>query len=83
MTWRVQDVDFHSFPIRRHVLGQNRDAPLALEIVVVEDQFAGFLARIHHLTLVNDFIHQSGFSMVNVGDDGHISNFAHVEEVQE
>ena len=77
VTRGVEDVDLDALPVSAHVFGQDGDPAFALEVVVVQDQFTGFLAGIDGLALVDDVVDQGGFAVVNVGDDGDVSNAVH------
>ena len=73
----VDDVNLVALVADRDVFGQDGDAALALEVVVVEDEFAGFLIFSEKLCLVQHAVNQSGLSMVNMRNNGNISNVLH------
>ena len=77
MTWGVDEVDFDVLPSGADVFGQDCDAALSFEIVVVEDEFTRFLALVDDIALVDDFVDQGCFPVVDVGDDGHVADSAH------
>ena len=76
MTRCVNDVDLDPFIVNRYVLGQNGDASLPLQFIVVQDQLIGFFAE--GLTVMEDLVNQGRFAMVHVGNDGDVSECAHV-----
>ena len=77
VTRRVDDVDLDVFVAHRHVFRDDGNAAFALQVVAVEQQFAHLLVVAEDFGSVNDFIHQRGFAVVYVGNDGHISDILH------
>ena len=73
----VDDVDFVSFVADRNVLGENGDATLAFKVVVVKNEFAGLLILTKELCLVQHTVDQGGFSVVDMRNNGNISNVLH------
>ena len=73
----VDEVDLDILVVGRHILGQDGDPALALEVVVVEDQVAGRLAGIDDVAVVDDLVHQGGLAVVDVGDDRDVAESAH------
>src|SRR5450830_1707251 len=73
---RVDDVDVGAFVLDRAVLRQNRDAALFLEIVRVHHAGIDLLVFTEGAGLAQQLVHQRGFAMVNVGDDGDVANSA-------
>ena len=71
---RVDDVDLHALVGDGDVLGQDRDAPLALQLVGVEDALADQLAFAELAALAQQAIDQRRLAVVDVGDDGHIAD---------
>ena len=53
------------------------DATLAFEIVVVEHEFAGLLIGTEEVSRQQHFVHERGFTVVYVGDDGDVANVLH------
>ena len=70
---RVDQVDFDIFIIDRYVFRKNGDAPLPLQVVAVKDELARILARVECIAFVDDLVHEGGFAMIHMGDDGDIS----------
>ena len=65
------------------ILGHDRDAALTLQIVGVHHPVHDLLILAVNAALLQQRIHQSGLAMVNVGDDGHISQLLlnHTEKI--
>ena len=57
----------------RRVLGQDRDAALALELVAVHGAFLHPFVGAEHAALVQQGVHQRGLAVVDVGDDGDVA----------
>ena len=55
------------------VLGQNRDAALALELVRVHDPLGHALVGPEDAALMQQGVHQRGLAVVDVGDDGDVA----------
>ena len=55
------------------VLGENRDAALALQIIRVHDALGNLLIGAESAGLAEHGVHERGFAMVDVGDDGDIA----------
>ena len=70
---RVDDVDLDVAVVHGGVLGQDRDAALALEVVGVEDPLTHLLVRAEDAALPQQGIDQGGLAVVDVGDDGDVS----------
>ena len=73
MTRRVHDVYFGVAVADGRVLGQNGDAPLTLQIVGVHDAIHGLLIFPIYTALLEHFVHQRGLAVVDVGNDGNVS----------
>ncbi len=71
---RVDEVDLHALVVDGDVLGQDRDAPLALQVVGVEDAVADELAGAELAALAQQAIDQRRLAVVDVGDDGDIAD---------
>ena len=67
--------------VDRDVLGEDRDAAFALQVVGVEDPLALELRGPKLPTLAQHRVDQRRLAVVNVGDDGHVSDvFASLHE---
>ena len=69
----VHDVDLHALVVDGGVLGEDGDAPLPLQVVGVHDPLHGGLVLPVDAALLEHLIHQGGLAVVDVGDDGNIS----------
>jgi len=74
---RIDDIDLVSVVVDRHVLRQDRDPALALQIVVVHDQLAGLLVVPEKMPLHNHLVDQRSLSVIDVGDDRYVAYFLH------
>ena len=63
-------------PHHRAVFGEDGDAALFLDIVTVHYTFFDVLVRGEGARLTQQLIHQRGLAVVNVGDDGDVSDGA-------
>ncbi len=75
----IDHVDLDPLVAHAHVLAQDGDAALALQIVVVQDKLTTGLVVAEELALVQDAVHQCGLAVIDVGDDGDIAQFGHEE----
>ena len=69
----VHNVDFHILIPDRGVLGHNGDAAFPLQIAGVHDPVHGLLSFPVHAALLEHLVYQGGFTVVDVGDDGNVS----------
>ena len=70
---RVDDVDVHVAVIDRAVLGEDRDAALALEVVAVHHPLADVLVLGERARLHQQLVDERGLAVVDVGDDGDVA----------
>ena len=70
----VHDVDFIVLVVDGGILGKNRDAALPLQIAGVHDTILGRLIFPVNAALLQQLVHQRGLAVVNVGDDGNVSD---------
>jgi hypothetical protein len=70
----VDQVDLDPLVWQRNVLGEDGDAPLALQFVGVENLLPHQLAGAEFPALPQKAVHQGGLAMVDVGDNGNITN---------
>ena len=61
-------------PAHRRVLGQDRDPPLPLQRVGVHDPLLHLLVGPEGPGLPEHLIHQGGLAVIDVGDDGQVTN---------
>ncbi len=80
VAWRVDDVDLGAAHLQGDVLGQDGDAALALQGVGVEDQTVLTahepveFAVAEQAGLPHHLIDQGGFAVIDVGDNGHVTD---------
>ena len=74
MSGRVHDVDEVVAPFHRAVFGADGDPPLALEVVAVHDAFFNTLVISEYSRGSKDRVDERRFAVVDVRDDGHVSN---------
>ena len=71
--WGIDDVDFGSVVADPGVLGEDRDAALALQIVGIHDPFRHLFIRAEDPALLEHGVDQSGLAVVYVRNDGDVS----------
>ena len=71
----VHNVDLHVAVLNGGVLGQDGDAPLPLQIVGVHHPVHHGLILAVDAGLLEHLVHQRGFSVVNVSDNGYVAQF--------
>jgi hypothetical protein len=71
---RVDDVDLDAAVHHGGVLGQDRDALLALEFVRVEDQLADVLVGAEEPALLQQPVDERRLAVVDVGDDRDVTD---------
>ena len=75
----VYNIDLDALVGHRYVLGEDSDTSLTLQIVVVQNQVAPVLSVLpDELRLIYHSVHQSGLTVVDMGDDGYISYVLHI-----
>lgn len=74
MTGRIDDVDLYTMKEDGCVLRENGDATLALQFVGVHDTFHNSFIRAKGSALLEHGIDERGLAMVNVGNNGNITN---------
>ncbi len=73
MAGRVDDVELHALVAHRRVLGEDRDALLALEIHRVHHAVIDVLVRAKRAGLPEHGVNQRGLAVVDVRDDRDVS----------
>ncbi len=73
MAGRIDDVDQQVVVMDRRVLGENRDAALALELVAVHRALGDALVRAERAALVQERVHQRRLAVIDVRDDGDVA----------
>ena len=75
MAGGIDDVDFRVVIVHGGVLGQDGNAALALQIVGVHHAVCNLLVLAENAALLEHFVYQGGLAVVNVGNNGNISQF--------
>jgi hypothetical protein len=75
MARSVDDVDVIAVPIDRGIFRQDGDTPFFFQGIGVHDTFIDFCVSVEGAGLLQKLVNQGGFAMVNVSDDGDISEF--------
>ena len=70
---RVDDVDQGAVIVDRGVLGQDRDAALALELVAVHGALGDALVGAEDAALMQQGVDERRLAVVDVGDDGDVA----------
>ena len=71
---RVDDVDVGALPLDGAVLGQDRDAALALDVVAVHHALGHLLVLAKGAALAQQLVDERGLAVVDVGDDGDVAD---------
>ena len=74
MTGGVDDVDFGVLIMNGRIFGKDGDAALALEVVGVHHAFRHLLVGAERAALLEQLVHQRGLAVVNVRNDGNVSD---------
>ena len=74
MAGSVHNIDFGIFVHDRSVFGENGDAAFPFDVVGVHDTFGHGLPFPEYTALFQQFIHQRGFAMIYMGNNGNISD---------
>ncbi len=75
MSWGVYDVDAVVVPADGGVFRQDGNTTLFLLVVRVHDALCAFVFAIEGAGLAQKFINQGSFTMVNVGNNGNVTEF--------
>ena len=73
----VYDVDFVAFIVYRHVLRQDGDASLALQVVVIQNQLAFLLVLAKQMSRVQHLVHERSLPVVHMRDNRYVPNLLH------
>ncbi len=73
----VDDIDFVILIIYRYVFRKNCDATLALEVVVVKNEFACILVLTKEVSGQQHFVNKGSLAVVDMGDDSNVTYFLH------
>ena len=70
----VHNVDLVAHVVHGGVLGQDGDAPLALDVAGVHHAVDGLLVLMVHAALLEHLVDQGRLAVVDVGDDGNVAD---------
>ena len=73
MARRIQDIDLGAFMHDGRVLGKDRNAAFTFLIIGVHDTFLHLFIGTENMALFQHGIDQSRLTMVNVSDDGNVT----------
>ena len=76
----VHDVDLRIAVHDRSVLGEDRDAALALQRIAVHHAVNGLLILAVYAALLKHLVHESRLAVVDVGDDGNIAKMLLIQD---
>ena len=79
VTGRVDEVEHVVAPVDPHVLGLDRDAPLALEVHRVEVLLA-HVARVDRAGQLEDAVRERRLAVVDVGDDAEVADASQLHD---
>ena len=71
----IDDVHAIALVHDARVLGKDGDAAFTFQVVGVHHAFVHFLVFVEGSALLEELVHQGSFTVVNVGDNGDVSDF--------
>ena len=77
MSRSVYNIDFDAFVDNGHILGEDGDAALALNVIVVQDQLPEIFRLAYKVCLINHSVDECSLAVVDMGDDRYVSYFLH------
>ena len=78
MAGRVHDIDFCIAVMHRRVFGKDRNAPFALQGIAVHNSLVNHLICAECAALAQHFVHQRGLAVVNMRNNGYISQIVYL-----
>ena len=73
MARRIHDINQQILVVDGGVLGENRDAAFALELVAVHGALGDAFVRPEHAALVQEGIDERGLAVIDVGDNRDVA----------
>ena len=70
----INDINFYAFIFYRCVFRKDGNASFTFQIIAIHDELTGFLVFAEDLGSMQDFVDQCCFTMVNVSNDGDVSD---------
>ena len=80
MAGSVDDIDLDALVRDGHILRENGDAALALQVVVVQDEVPQILGTANEIGLIDHPVHERRLAVVDVGDDSDVSDVLHITD---
>ena len=77
VAWRVDNVDFVILVTDGNIFGEDGDASLTFQVVVVKKEFLLLLVLTEKIALVKKAVNESGFAVIDVGDNCYVFDFLH------
>src|SRR5262249_4972094 len=74
VTRRIDNVDFDAAITDSRCLRKDGDSPLAFEIIGIHNAFHNLFIGSENTALPKHGVNKGGLTMINVGDDGYVSN---------
>ena len=74
MTRSINDVDLGASICYGSILGEDSDSSFTLDVIGIHDTFLHFLILTEDAGLFQQLVYKCCFTVVNVGDDSHISD---------
>ena len=78
VTGGIDNVYLRALVFHRSIFAEDGNTAFTFQVVAVHDQFPGFLVIAKNMGGMEDSIYQRCLSMVNVGNDGYISDIHNV-----
>ena len=78
MSRSVNDVNLRTFPVYADVLRENGYSAFTFQVVRIEHLVAEVLSLTEEVSCEHHLIHEGGFSMVNMGNNGYVSYILHI-----
>ena len=73
----IDNVDFRTVVIDGNVFGKDSDTSFPFQVVVIQYQFTVGLVVAEQVSRQHHLVHERGFPVVNVSNNGNVSNILH------
>ena len=74
----VDNIDLHALIGHGHILRQNGDTSLPLQIIAIQNQLPEILRLPHQIRLINHAVHERSLTVVDVSNYRDIPNILHI-----
>ena len=74
MSGGIDNIDFNATIDNGRIFCQYSNAPLAFLVICIHNKFADALILAEDMALLEQAVHQGGFSMIDVGNNSNIAN---------